>query len=167
MKFWDTSALIPLVVEEVATPEARRLLDADRDVLVWMLTSVELLSALGKLGRAAPELSDLLPGIRLDVLDLFKKWPAVTHVEGVRRRAERLVGVHPLTAADAMQLGAALLASGDRPETLDFVTLDRTLGRCAQLEGFRVHPALKAPSTKSTQHDEHPARSTAHRAQSS
>ena len=41
-----------------------------------------------------------------------------------------------------MQLGAALIASGDRPETLDFVNLDKPLGRCAQLEGFRVHPKL-------------------------
>lgn len=150
MKFWDTSALIPLVVDERASAETRRLLDEDQDVVVWMLTSVELLSALGKLGRAAPELTDLLPGVRLDALDLFKQWAAVTHVEGVRRRAERLVGVHPLTAADALQLGAALLASGDRPETLDFVTLDHTLGRCAQLEGFRVHPVIRAPSAKST-----------------
>jgi hypothetical protein len=37
-----------------------------------------------------------------------------------------------------MQLGAARLASGDRPETLDVVTLDRHLARCAQLESFRV-----------------------------
>lgn len=143
MKFWDTSALIPLIVDEPSTPEAVRLLTDDRDVVVWMMTSVELLSTLGRLGRAAPELADLLPGVRLDALDLFRKWAAVTHVEGVRRRAERLVGVHPLTAADAMQLGAAMLASGDRPETLDFVTLDQQLARCAQLEGFRVHPKLR------------------------
>ena len=142
MKFWDTSALIPLIVDEPATPDVSRLLADDHDVVVWMLTSVELLSTLGRLGRAVPDLADLLPGVRLDALDLFRQWAAVTHVEGVRRRAERLVGVHPLTAADAMQLGAALLASGDRPETLDFVTLDRPLGRCAQLEGFRVHPKL-------------------------
>lgn len=144
MKFWDTSALVPLIVDEAATPEVVRVLTDDRDVVVWMLTSVELLSTLGRLGRAASELADLLPGVRLDALDLFRKWAAVTHVEGVRRRAERLVGVHPLTAADAMQLGAALLASGDRPETLDFVTLDQPLARCAQLEGFRVHPKLPA-----------------------
>jgi predicted nucleic acid-binding protein len=56
----------------------------------------------------------------------------------VRRRAERLVSVHPIAAADAMQIGAALLASGDRPETLPFVTLDQQLARCAKLEGFRV-----------------------------
>ena len=145
MKFWDTSALVPLVVAEPSTPEVVRLLADDADVVVWMLTSVELLSTLGRLGRAVPDLSDLLPGVRLDALELFGKWAAVTHVEGVRRRAERLVGVHPLTAADAMQLGAALLASGDRPETLDFVTLDQPLARCAQLEGFRVHPKPTSP----------------------
>jgi hypothetical protein len=39
-----------------------------------------------------------------------------------------------------MQLGAALIASGDRPETLPMVTLDRNLARAAQLEGFRVLP---------------------------
>ena len=139
MKFWDTSALVPLIVDEPATPVMRGILARDRDVVVWMLTSVELLSTLGRLGRASGEaLSDVLPGARLDAMDLFKRWVAVTHVEGVRRRAERLVGVHPLSAADAMQLGAALLVSGDRPETLDFVTLDQPLGRSAQLEGFRV-----------------------------
>jgi predicted nucleic acid-binding protein len=146
VKFWDTSALIPLVVDEPATTQIRGVLQDDPDVVVWMLSSVELLSTLGRLGREAPELSDLLPGVRLDALDLFRNWAAVTHVEGVRRRAERLVGVHPLTAADAMQLGAALLASGDRPETLDFVTLDHALARCAQLEGFRVHPRLPVRS---------------------
>jgi uncharacterized protein len=138
VKFWDTSALAPLVVDEPATPAMREHVAADPDVIVWILSSVELLSVLGRLGRQTPELADLLPGVRLDAMDLFRHWATVTHVEGAKRRAERLVGVHPLSAADALQLGAALLASGDRPETLPFVTLDRTLARAAQLEGFRV-----------------------------
>jgi predicted nucleic acid-binding protein len=138
VKFWDTSALVPLIVDEPTTAAMRHVLSRDRDVVVWMLTRVELLSTLGRLGRMSADLADLLPGVRLDVMDLFTCWAAVTHVEEVRRRAERLVGVHPLTAADAMQLGAALLASGDRPETLDVVTLDQSLARCARLEGFRV-----------------------------
>lgn len=140
MKFWDTSALVPLIVDEPSTPVMRHVLSQDPDVVVWMLTSVELLSTLGRLGRLTPDLADLLPGVRLDAMDLFSRWAAVTHVEGVRRRAERLVGVHPLTAADALQLGAALLASSDRPETLGFVTLDEPLARSARLEGFRVTP---------------------------
>lgn len=138
MRFWDTSALVPLIVDEPATPAMRSVLTLDPDVVVWMLTGVELLSTLGRLGRASDDLADLLPGLRVEVMDLFRRWSAVTYVEGVGRRAERLVGVHPLSAADAMQLGAALLASGDRPETLDVVTLDQTLGRAARLEGFRV-----------------------------
>lgn len=138
MKFWDTSALAPLVIDEASTSSMRDLVAADPDVVVWMLSSVELLSVLGRLGRQTTALDDLLPSVRLDAIDLFRHWTTVTHVEGAKRRAERLVGVHPLSAADALQLGAALLASGDRPETLPFVTLDRNLARAAQLEGFRV-----------------------------
>jgi hypothetical protein len=89
-------------------------------------------------GRQAAGLEDVLPALRSAAIDLVKQCARVTDVDGVRRRAERLVGVHPLAVADAMQLGAALVASGDRPETLAFVTLDTQLARCAQLEGFRV-----------------------------
>lgn len=138
MKFWDTSAIVPLLVDEPATEAARQIQSRDPDFVVWMLTSVELLSALGRLGRQAPGLEDVLPGLRAGAIDLVKRCATVTDVEGVRRRAERLVGVHPLAAADAMQLAAALVASGDRPERLEFVTLDMPLARCAQLEGFRV-----------------------------
>jgi len=140
MRFWDTAALVPLIVDEPSTPALRRLLTKDREVVVWMLTRVELLSTLGRLGRSTDELADLLPGARADVVDFLAKCATVTDVEGVRRRAERLVGLHPLTAADAMQLAAALIASGDRPESLEFVTLDQALARSARLEGFRVIP---------------------------
>ena len=140
MKFWDTSALVPLVVEEPATDALRGVLSQDRDAVVWMLTSVELLSTLARLGRMSEELEDVLPTARAEVMDLFARCATVTHAGEVRRRAERLVSVHPLTAADAMQLAAALIASGDRPESLDFVTLDKALARCARLEGFRVVP---------------------------
>ena len=138
MKFWDSSALVPLVVDETTTSSMRRLLASDRDVVIWMMTSVELLSALGRVGRTSQALADLLPGVRADVMDLVTRCATVTDVDGVRRRAERFVGVHPLAAADALQLAAAMLASGDRPETLEFVTLDQQLARAAKLEGFRV-----------------------------
>jgi uncharacterized protein with PIN domain len=111
VKFWDTSALVPLLVEEPTTGAMRAHLAEDGQVIVWMLTSVELLSTLGRLGRQTAELADLLPGVRADAMQLFARWSAVIDVPAVARRAERLVGVHPLAAADAMQLGAALLAS--------------------------------------------------------
>lgn len=138
MKFWDTSALVPLVVDEPATEAVRELLTEDPDVMIWTLTSVELLSALGRLGRLSDGLRDLLPALRESARDLVSRCVLVADVDGVRRRAERLVGVHPLASADALQLAAALTASGDRPERLDLVTLDVPLARSAQLEGFKV-----------------------------
>jgi predicted nucleic acid-binding protein len=140
VKFWDSSALVPLIVDEPASAELGRFLVDDPDFLVWTLTSVELLSMLGRLGRVASGLDDLIPGLRSDALGLLDRAIIVSDVDGVRRRAERLVGVHPLAAADAMQLGAAIIASGDRPKTLPFITMDRQLARCAQLEGFQVSP---------------------------
>ena len=138
MKFWDTSALVPLLIDEPTTEAMRRHLAQDRHVIVWMMTSVELLSTLSRLGRHTAELEDLLPGTRADAMQLFAKWSAVVDAPAVKRRAERLVGVHPIASADALQLAAALLASGDRPESLPFVTLDTVLARAARLEGFQV-----------------------------
>ena len=138
MKFWDSSALVPLHIDEPATEGLRRLLRDDPVAIVWMLSSVEVLSAIARLRRDSTGLDDLLHTVRRDVLDRWPQWFPVTHAEAVRRRAERLVGLHPLGAGDAMQLAAALVACSDRSETLDFVTLDRRLATAAQLEGFRV-----------------------------
>jgi hypothetical protein len=138
VKFWDSSAIVPLHVDEPATERLRQLLRSDPNVVVWMLSSVEVLSAIARHRRRSKWADDLLHAARLEVLERWPQWSAVTHVEAVRRRAERLVAVHPLTAADALQLAAALVASGDRPDTLDFVTLDARLATAARIEGFRV-----------------------------
>jgi len=138
VKFWDSSAIVPLHVDDSTTERLRQVLHADPNVVVWMLSSVEVLSAIARHRRLSKGADDLLHAARLEVLERWPQWSAVTHVEAVRRRAERLVAVHPLTAADALQLAAALVASGDQPETLDFVTLDVRLATAAQIEGFRV-----------------------------
>jgi len=55
-----------------------------------------------------------------------------------RIRAERLLGLHPLRAADALQLGAALTFFGDVPRGRVFLTRDRQLATAAAREGFAV-----------------------------
>jgi hypothetical protein len=62
----------------------------------------------------------------------------VDALDATRERAERALGVHALTAADALQLGAALLAVRDRPKRRQFVTADDGLERAASAEGFDV-----------------------------
>ena len=48
--------------------------------------------------------------------------------------------IHRLRAMDALQLAAALVACGNDPTTLPFVTLDRDLITAARAEGFTVLP---------------------------
>ena len=58
----------------------------------------------------------------------------------VRPRALALLARHPLRAADAGQLGAALLVQDEMAAPLDFVCLDRRLADAAELESLRVIP---------------------------
>lgn len=62
----------------------------------------------------------------------------VTSLDAVRDRAERALGVHSLRAADALQLGAALLLVGDRPKRRPFVVAEVRLAEAARREGFDV-----------------------------
>ncbi len=138
MRFWDTSALVPLFVTEPATPRARRWLADDPDVTVWTLARVELLSALARRRRAHPAAAPRLLQARREALAAWERWSEVTAVELVRRHAERLVETHPLRAADALQIGAALVVAGTDPLTLEFVTLDDQQAQAAEREGLQV-----------------------------
>jgi hypothetical protein len=73
---------------------------------------------------------------RLDALSMA--WREVQPVGRVRQVATRLLRVHPLRAGDALQLGAAIVASEDQPATLPIVTLDDRLAQAAEREGFMV-----------------------------
>ena len=73
---------------------------------------------------------------RLD--ELRDIWTEVTDVLSVRRRAERCLNLHPLRAADAGQLAAALVFSEVTGRSIPFVTLDVHLATAASREGFEV-----------------------------
>ena len=138
MRFWDTSALIPLLVAEPATARAERWLRADPDVVVWALTRVELLSALARRRRDEPGAARRIAAARREILSAWGRWSEVTAIEIVRRHAERVVETHPLRAGDALQIGAALVTAEGHPGTLEFVTFDRRQADAAEREGFRV-----------------------------
>lgn len=138
MRFWDTSALVALLVAERQTARVERWLREDAGVVVWTLTRVELLSALARRRRLEPAAARRLQGARRELLAAWERWSEVTATDLVRRHAERLVETHPLKAADALQIGAAIVAAEDDPTDLDFVTFDRQQAVAAEREGFRV-----------------------------
>ena len=65
-------------------------------------------------------------------------WQEIPPTTRIRQTAERLLRVHPLRAADALQLAAAIAAADGDPRSLPFVTLDDRLARAAEREGFPV-----------------------------
>jgi len=140
MRYWDSSALVALHIAQQATSRIRELYAADPDVLTWVLSDVEVRSGIARLGRdGALDLA----GVQTAVARVENFWDTVheiTLVEAVKPRAKRLLGVHSLRAADALQLGAALTGVYDNPLGWEFVCLDRALGTAATLEGFKVVP---------------------------
>lgn len=141
MRYWDSSALLPLIVLEATSDAIQGLLTADRDVLTWWGSRVEAASALSRLGREGA-----LEGKKLEVafarMDaLTRTWDEVLPTDWVRDQAIRLLRVHPLRGADALQLAAAVVASEHAPRTLPLVTLDQRLRDAALREGFAVLPA--------------------------
>ena len=138
MRFWDSSALVPVFLAEPTSGWARKVMNRDPGVAVWALTRVELMSAIERRRREDPDLSSRFSAARTEVMQTWGIWIEIAIIETVREHAERLVTAHPLRAADALQLGAALVASAGNPATLQFVTLDQRLGAAAAREGFPV-----------------------------
>lgn len=137
MKFWDTSAIVPLLVLEDKTEAALAALQRDHDLAVWWGTPVECASAIARLereGAPLPKVSEAFA--RLD--DLAASWIEVEPHEEIRDIARRLLRVHPLRAADAIQLAAAFLLSEGRPATLEILTLDERVRLAALREGFQA-----------------------------
>ena len=138
MRYWDTSAIVPLVVAEAGSELARGWLKDDPAIVTWSLTRVEIAGAIER--RARQDLIDT--GQRRRLLERFRSlfglWDEVTDLLPVRERAVSLLARHSLRAADALQLAAADLAAEGDPTSLDFVCLDRGLAQTAEREGFTV-----------------------------
>ena len=138
MRFWDTSALVPTLVDESSSLQMRESLASDRDVVVWWATVVECVSAIARRERAETAGPSSARGAYESLGILSASWSEISPSNAIRDDAVRLVRVHDLPAADAFQLAAARAASDDHPETLPFVTLDDRLALAASREGFPV-----------------------------
>lgn len=138
MRFWDASALVPTFLEETSTPEVQSWQAADPGVTIWMMTRVEVISAIARKKRERPELAALWNRAIRGVHEAASTWIEISDAIAARLHAERILMDHPLRAADALQLGAALVAADGDPQSLELVTLDRRLAEAARHEGFPV-----------------------------
>jgi hypothetical protein len=138
MKFWDSSAIVPLLVQEASTQSLVKMLEDDQQLLVWWGTPVECASALTRREREGDLTAAQTTAAIERLASLEAAWDEVAPSAALRTQARRLVRLHPLRAADALQLAAAVLASEHEPASLEIVTLDDRLKVAAEREGFRV-----------------------------
>ena len=138
MRYWDASALVPLVVAEPHSGTVRTWLSEDDRIVTWAWTRTEIVGAIERRVREG-SLTRLQRREVLRRFDVFaESWDEVTDVLAVRARANALLARHPLRAADAGQLGAALLIQEQLAGVLTFVCLDHRLSSAAELESLRV-----------------------------
>lgn len=140
MKYWDSSAIVPLVIKEENTDYCLRALANDPKMLVWCLSRVEVMSALCRRVREGLMGDDELRKAKERLLVILGNAAEVSAVEKVRSRALRLLEVHPLRSADACQLAAALVCVQEDPERVTILCFDRRLESAAVKEGFVVNP---------------------------
>jgi predicted nucleic acid-binding protein len=138
MRFWDSSAVVPLLVAQADSARAVEWVAADDGMVVWTLTPVEVVSAFRRLARerAWQDEEARLAEARLD--DLVESCHVVVDIEAVKSLATRLLRLHALRAFDALQLGAALHWAEGHPRGRTLHTLDTRLALAAQREGFTV-----------------------------
>ena len=123
MRFWDSSAIIPLCLEEPASAKVRNLAEKDEDLVVWWATRVEGISAMARRRREGGLTAQPERNARTALSALAAEWSEIQPSEPVRHRAERLLMLHSLRAADALQLAAALIWTEEATTGAEFVCL--------------------------------------------
>jgi hypothetical protein len=139
VKFWDSSAVVPLLFTESSSEQVETLLETDREQHVWWATEVECTSAVARAERLhTPSVEITRALARLQ--HLASRWYELHPTEAIRTFAKRLLRVHPLRSSDALQLAAALVLADGDTASIEVVALDDRLRDAAAREGFAVLP---------------------------
>lgn len=139
MKFWDSSSLLPLLVKEHHTDSAIAAFQEDSELCIWWGTPVECLSAMSRQHREGRLSQKEFLLARQRLRDLESISVAILPSGAVKARAEDLLIRHALRAADALQLGAALVFRVETETSLVFLSEDNRLCEAAEKEGFTLH----------------------------
>jgi predicted nucleic acid-binding protein len=127
-----------LLLDEPGREALLSMLESDPIMVAWWGTPVELVSALSRRERDGGLSFDAVTAAIARLRALERAWHQVVPTDAVRGRAQRLLRVHPLRAAESLQLAAALSIADDDPASVRFLSLDRRLADAARREGLDV-----------------------------
>ena len=140
MRFWDASAIVPLILQEAGST-ALAAAALEHDMFVWWGTVAEVASAVARLERNGALTHDQVEVCLSRLDELCAEWAEVVPTDALRDLARRKLRMHVLKAADSLQLAAALTLARDEPGRLEFVCGDSRLAAAAAREGLRVRAA--------------------------
>lgn len=140
--YLDSSALVKLFIEESGSDVVERLVTARSASASASIAYVECRAAFARARR-----EDLLDGgeeaaLALELDDVWARM-VVVPVDDHLHRASDLTASHPLRAADALHLAAALALTTIARSALTFACWDQRLWDAAAVEGFAMVPSSR------------------------
>jgi predicted nucleic acid-binding protein len=132
--------VIPLIFDEPTSPVLNELLMQDTDMVVWWGTWIECSVTVSRLGREEQLDENGQEETRAALDDLAADWLEIEPTDELRLLTMLVSRDHPLKAADALQLAAALRWCEGNTDGAVFVCLDNRLRRAVEDEGFNVLP---------------------------
>lgn len=139
MSFWDTSAVVPLCLNESRSQSAKRLWRLFETCYVWQETAVEIESTFARLEREGNLLTEDYTFAQHLLRRLEGRWLTVESTNRTTELARQFPQKYGLKAMDSLQLAAALVWCKELPKNKDFVSADDRLLKAAAKAGFNVH----------------------------
>ncbi len=139
--YFDTSALVKLVLREPESAAVARLWNATADAYASAIGYVELYAAIARARRDGRIEPSALVGVRADLDDVWRQVVTVEVDAAVVAGAGALAARHALAALDAIHLASATDVADDASPFV-FVTFDRRLAEAAIAEGLAVIPEV-------------------------
>lgn len=138
MNFWDSSSLLPLVVDEIHSNTAKTIFRQDPQLFIWWGTPIECVSAMARKRREGRLSHDEFMEAREKLRYLEIISTRILPSASLKTTAEALLLRHALRSADALQLAASLVLKNESEMNLSFLSEDNRLCEAAEKEGFTV-----------------------------
>jgi hypothetical protein len=141
--YFDTSAIVPLLVREPTTDPCTRLWDEATRIVSARLVYPEACAALTRAVRMGRLTSAQVAAATAELGDLVEQIDFIEITENLARNAGRLAQQHDLRGYDAVHLAAAVTIAED---DVVFVTGDTDLAAAARAIGLAT-AVLSGPPT--------------------
>jgi predicted nucleic acid-binding protein len=140
VRFWDASALVPLVTQDRVSAILEKLYGDGSGIWVWWVTPVEIASSIARRERSRELSAQTATQAYTTLARMGATWHEVLPGEPLRESAKQLLRIHPLRSADSLQLASALALAASDLEPLEFVSCDARLADAAARQGLTVLP---------------------------